>query len=295
MANSMANMTQNPDRAKDIIKPEPGLYVTATPIGNLSDMTYRAVEILKNCDLVLCEDTRQTAKLMQAYGIDTPRAPYHEHNASKVRPGIIKKLQEGAVIALVSDAGTPLISDPGYKLVREARDAGVAVFPIPGANAAIAALSAAGAPSDRFFFAGFLPPKPGAREKALAPLANIDATLVFYETAPRLADTLAAMAAALGDRRAVVAREITKLHEEFREGALTALAAAYAAAPARGEIVILVYPPEAGVADAADIDGFLADALQSMSVREAAAAAADALSIPRKTAYARALALKAGK
>lgn len=266
--------------------------MTATPIGNLADMTYRAVEILKNADLVLCEDTRQTAKLMSAYGIDTSRAPYHEHNAAKVRPGILKKLQEGAVIALVSDAGTPLISDPGYKLVREARDAGVAVFPVPGANAGIAALSAAGAPSDRFFFAGFPPPKQGARMKALASLAAIDATLVFYETAPRLADALGAMAEIFGDRRAVVARELTKLHEEFREGVLSSLAEAYASAPPKGEIVILVFPPEPREAGVGDIDAFLAGVLESMSVKEAAAAAAQALSVPRKEAYARALAMK---
>jgi 16S rRNA (cytidine1402-2'-O)-methyltransferase len=278
-----------------IIKPEPGLYVTATPIGNLADMTYRAVEILKGADLVLCEDTRQTAKLMSAYGIETARAPYHEHNAARVRPGIIKKLQEGAAIALVSDAGTPLISDPGYKLVREARDAGIAVYPVPGANAAIAALSAAGAPSDRFFFAGFPPSKSGARAKTFDGLAAVDATLVFYETAPRLAEALHAMAAAFGPRRAVVAREITKLHEEFREGTLADLAAAYEGAPTKGEIVILVFPPEAREAEPEDIDAFLADALWTMSVKEAAAAAADALSVPRKEAYARALAIKDAK
>lgn len=290
MPNPMADRIVN-----STIKPEPGLYVTATPIGNLADMTYRAVEILKTADLILCEDTRQTAKLLSAYGVETPRAPYHEHNAAKVRPGIIRKLQEGAAIALVSDAGTPLISDPGYKLVREARDAGVAVYPVPGANAAVAALSAAGAPSDRFFFAGFLPPKAGARAKSLQDLARIDATLVFYETAPRLADALQAMADAFGPRRAVVARELTKLHEEFREGALGELAAAYAETPARGEIVILVFPPEKTAAQAGDIDAFLAGALESMSVKEAASAAADALAVPRKEAYARALALKGGK
>ncbi len=224
MANSMANMTQNPDRAKDIIKPEPGLYVTATPIGNLSDMTYRAVEILKNCDLVLCEDTRQTAKLMQAYGIDTPRAPYHEHNAAKVRPGIIRKLQEGAAIALVSDAGTPLISDPGYKLVREAIAAGHRVTTLPGPSAPLAALVLSGLPSDRFLFAGFLPPKSAGRRAALAELAAVPATLVMFESAGRLADSLADMAAVLGPRPAAVARELTKLYEEVRRGRLDELA-----------------------------------------------------------------------
>ena len=279
----------------DSLRPEPGLYVTATPIGNLADMTFRAVEVMKGADLILCEDTRQTAKLCAAYGIETPRAPYHDHNAAKVRPGIVKKLQEGAVIALVSDAGTPLISDPGYKLVREARDAGVKVFPIPGASAAVAALSAAGAPSDRFLFAGFMPAKPGARAKALAAFARVDATLIFYETAPRLADALAAMAGAFGPRRATVARELTKLHEEFREGRLDDLAKHYETAAAKGEIVIVVFPPEVAAAGVAEIDEFLAAALETMSVREASAAAAEALSAPRKEVYARALALKAAQ
>ncbi|WP_428407373.1 16S rRNA (cytidine(1402)-2'-O)-methyltransferase [Hyphococcus sp.] len=274
------------------MRPEPGLYVTATPIGNLADITYRAVEILQKADLILCEDTRQTAKLCAAYGIETPRAPYHDHNAAKVRPEIIKKLQDGAVICLVSDAGTPLISDPGYKLVREARNAGVAVFPVPGASASLAALCAAGAPSDRFFFAGFLPAKPGARAKTLEELARIDATLIFYETAPRLSDALAAMAQTLGDRKAVVARELTKLHEEFREGTLSDLAQSYEAAPPKGEIVIIVFPPDEKPAEAGDVDAFLKAALDELSVKEAAAAAAEQFSMPRKEAYARALQLK---
>lgn len=274
------------------MRPEPGLYVTATPIGNLADITYRAVEILKKADLILCEDTRQTAKLCSAYGVETPRAPYHDHNAAKVRPEIIKKLQDGAVICLVSDAGTPLISDPGYKLVRAARDEGIAVYPVPGASAALAALSAAGAPSDRFFFAGFLPAKQGARTKALEEFAHIDATLIFYETAPRLGAVLSAMTDAFGDRQAVVARELTKLHEEFREGPLSTLAAAYGDAPPKGEIVIVVFPPEEKAAEAGDVDAFLTSALAEMSVKEAAAAAAEAFSMPRKTAYARALQLK---
>jgi 16S rRNA (cytidine1402-2'-O)-methyltransferase len=267
--------------------------VTATPIGNLADMTFRAVEIMKKADLILCEDTRQTAKLCAAYMIDTPRAPYHDHNAARARPGILKKLQDGAVICLVSDAGTPLISDPGYKLVREARDQGLPVFPLPGASAAIAALSAAGAPSDQFFFSGFLPAKSGARDKMLASLIRIDATLIFYETAPRLSDTLAAMAAVFGARRAVVAREITKLHEEFREGDLQALADVYAAAPTKGEIVIVVFPPQEVAAQDVDIDAFIAGALAEMSVKEAAAAAAETFAIPRKEAYQRALQMKA--
>ncbi len=270
----------------------PGLYVTATPIGNLGDITYRAVEALKAADLILCEDTRQTAKLCAAYGIDTPRARYHDHNAARARPGIIKKLQEGARLCLVSDAGTPLISDPGYKLVRAARDAGVSVFPLPGPAAAIAALSAAGAPSDQFFFAGFLPSKAGARDRALKSLASIQTTLIFYETAPRLAASLGAMAQALGARQASIARELTKLHEEFREGALHDLAAHYETAPAKGEIVIVVFPPQKRAASPDALDAFLKTALQTMPVKQAASAAAAELGVSRNEAYARALQLK---
>jgi len=277
---------------KPFMRPEPGLYVTATPIGNLGDLSRRAVETMRAADLILCEDTRQTAKLCAAYEIKTPRSPYHDHNAAQVRPGIIKKLQDGAVICLVSDAGTPLVSDPGYKLVREARDAGVNVYPVPGACAAIAALSAAGAPSDQFFFAGFPPAKDAARSSLFASVARVPATLIFYETPPRLAASLAAMAEAFGDRRAVVAREITKRHEEFREGAITELAAVYANAQPKGEIVIIVHPPENRAATPEEVDAFLADALQTMGVKEASTAAADALGVSKKEAYARALKLK---
>jgi 16S rRNA (cytidine1402-2'-O)-methyltransferase len=271
---------------------EPGLYVTATPIGNLGDITYRAVDALKSCDLILCEDTRQTAKLCAAYDIKTPRSPYHDHNAAKVRPSILEKLKDGARICLVSDAGTPLISDPGYKLVREARDAGVAVIPLPGASAALVALSAAGAPSDRFLFAGFPPAKAGARAKTFEGLADVGATLVFYETAPRLAETLEEMAAAFGDRRAVVARELTKRFEEFREENLMKLSENYKNEPTKGEIVIVVWPPGKKEASEADLDSFLADALKTLPVKEAASAAAEALGVSRNTAYARALDLK---
>ncbi|WDI32876.1 16S rRNA (cytidine(1402)-2'-O)-methyltransferase [Hyphococcus flavus] len=274
------------------LRPEPGLYVTATPIGNLGDMTYRAVEIMKSADLILCEDTRQTAKLCAAYGIETRRAPYHEHNAKKVRPGILKQLNEGSVICLVSDAGTPLVSDPGYKLVREARDHGINVFPLPGASAVIAALSAAGAPSDQFYFAGFLPAKLGARTAMLNSLKSLRATLIFYETAPRLPAALSGMAELLGERTAVVAREITKLHESFAEGRLSELAEQFAATPVKGEIVIIVHPPQDSRTDEADLDAFLIDALKSMHVREAATEAAQALGVSRKEAYNRALALK---
>lgn len=271
---------------------KPGLYVTATPIGNLGDITYRAVNALQEADLILCEDTRQTAKLCAAYGVKSPLAPYHDHNAERARPGIIKKLQEGARICLVSDAGTPLVADPGYKLVRDARAAGVDVFPLPGPSAAIAALCASGAPSDRFYFAGFLPPKSGARRTALEALKNIDATLIFYETAPRLAASLNAMAETLGDRNAVVARELTKLHETFRPDTLSELSDFYAAAPAKGEIVVLVHPPETAAATPEDLDAFLREALGEMSLKDAASAATEALGVKRSEAYARALQLK---
>jgi len=271
---------------------EPGLYVTATPIGNLGDITYRAVAALRAADLILCEDTRQTAKLCAAYEIKTRRAPYHDHNAARVRPGIIEKLQAGAAICLVSDAGTPLISDPGYKLVREARDAGVKIIPLPGASAAITALSAAGAPSDRFLFAGFLPAKAGAREKALGELSAVNATLIFYETAPRLAASLEALAKGLGDRTAIIARELTKKFEEMREGPLSKLAKFYHDNHVKGEIVVLVFPPQAQTASQQTLDAFLAAALKTQSLKEAAASAVTMLGVSRNEAYQRALKIR---
>ena len=271
---------------------EPGLYVAATPIGNLGDITYRAVETLKSADLILCEDTRRSAKLCTAYGIHTPLRPYHDHNAAATRPGVMRQLAEGGAICLISDAGTPLISDPGYKLVREALDAGVTVTPIPGPNAAIAALSVAGAPSDQFFFAGFPPAKTKARRDYFQSQMNIPATLIFYETAQRLAASLADMATTFGPRQAVIAREVTKLHETFDEGPLDELARRYDQAPPKGEIVVLVHPPSADRADEADLEGFLRDALAHMSVKDAAAAAAQSLRVAKKDAYAAALAIK---
>ncbi len=273
---------------------EPGLYVTATPIGNLKDITFRAVETLKAADLILCEDTRQTAKLCAAYAIKTPRAPYHDHNAGQARPAILDKLQAGATICLVSDAGTPLISDPGYKLVRDVRDAGISVITLPGPSAPMAALSIAGAPTDRFLFAGFPPSKAVARQAFFEALADITATLVFFETAPRLAESLKAMADSLGDRKALMARELTKLHEETREGRLSTLADDLSIKPVKGEIVLIVHPPDQPpAATDEDIDIFLRTALQTMSVKEAATAAAAALGSPRRDVYQRALALKA--
>lgn len=273
---------------------EPGLYVAATPIGNLKDVTYRVIEALGAASRIYCEDTRQTAKLCAAYGVRTPRSAYNEHNADRAQPEILAALAEGATICLVSDAGTPLISDPGSRLVRAALDAGHRVFPLPGPNAAIAALSASGAPTGTFLFAGFPPSKAEARASFLRALAGVEASLVFYEGPSRLAASLDAMAQAFGERRAVVARELTKIHETFDEGDLSALAAKYGAAPTKGEIVVIVHPPAPiAAASADDIDAFLESALASMTVKDAAAAAADALGIARKTAYERALALKA--
>lgn len=271
---------------------KPGLYVTATPIGNLGDITYRAVEVMKGADLILCEDTRQTAKLCAAYGIKTPRTAYQDHNAERVRPEILDKLKAGDAICLVSDAGTPLIADPGYKLVREARDADIDVFPIPGPSALIAALSASGAPSDRFTFGGFAPAKQGARQKFFESFADAAGTLIFYETGNRLGDSLDAMTEALGEREAVVARELTKIHEEFLRDNLSALASRYSDNPPKGEIVVLVFPKPEITANDADIDAFLENALSEMSVKEAAREAADTLNIPRRLAYERALAIR---
>ena len=268
----------------------------ATPIGNLKDVTLRALEVLAAADLIACEDTRVTARLLARHGIERPLAPYHEHNAAEARPKLLALLAAGKRVALVSDAGTPLVSDPGYKLVRAALDAGAAVFPLPGPSAALAALAVAGLPTDRFLFAGFLPAKAKARADALAELAGVKATLVFYEAAPRLAESLAAMREALGDRPAAVARELTKLHEEVARGTLGALARRYGdAGPPRGEIVVVVGPPgeDAPVAEG-DLDAALRAAMADMPLSEAAAAVAGALGLPRRTVYARALALRGG-
>jgi len=276
----------------DAVPLNPGLYVTATPIGNLGDMTYRAVKVMKSADLILCEDTRQTAKLCNAYDIKTPRMVYQDHNAARVRPDILKRLKDGAAICLVSDAGTPLIADPGYKLVREARDDGIKVFPVPGASAVTAALSAAGAPSDRFTFGGFPPPKPTARQNFFRTFSDMPGLLIFYETGNRLAVSLEDMHAVFGERECIIARELTKVHESFERGALSEIAQQFAAAAPKGEIVVLVLPKPAEPPGEGEIDAFLTDALQRMSVKEASAAAATALNMPKRQAYARALALR---
>ncbi|MEO0399040.1 MAG: 16S rRNA (cytidine(1402)-2'-O)-methyltransferase [Pseudomonadota bacterium] len=274
----------------------PGLYVAATPIGNLGDASFRLIDTMKRADAVLCEDTRHTAKLCAAYGVTTPRRPYHEHNAASVRPQLIEDLKNGACYCLVSDAGTPLIADPGYKLVAEARDAGIDVFTLPGPSAAIAALSISGLPTDRFLFAGFPPAKSGARKRFFDDLAKIDATLVFYEAPGRLADSLDAMATAFKGRTAAIARELTKRHETLINGPIETLAETFRSQNTKGEIVVLIGPPAAPTTvSESDLDAFLEDALTAMSVRDAAAAAADALGVAKKEAYRRAVALAAAR
>lgn len=274
---------------------KPGLYVVATPIGNLGDVTRRAVDILENVDVVLCEDTRQTGKLMAALGIRKPLFSYHDHNADKVRPEILARLEKGACLALVSDAGTPLISDPGYKLVRDARDAGIFVTAAPGPSSVMAALVVSGLPTDRFLFAGFLPEKAGARARTLNELGSIRSTLVFFESARRLSESLGDMATHLGrDRPVAVARELTKLYEEVRRGTLVELAAFYAEGGApKGEVVVIVGPPEEKVATADDADGVLRALLaEGVSVRDASEQAASATGLSRKALYTRALELR---
>ena len=271
----------------------PGLYIVATPIGNLGDLSPRAAQILMKADVVAVEDSRVTAGLFRHLGTKGKMLPYHDHNADAVRPGLIARMASEAV-ALVSDAGTPLISDPGFKLVRDARAAGHVVTTIPGPCAAIAALTLAGLPTDRFLFLGFLPAKQQARAEAVAEVAAIRATLVLYESGPRLSACLAALAEGLGDREAAVAREITKKFEECVTGTLTELAARYADAPPKGEMVVVVAPPgEAAPASEEDADAALAEALTRLPPAKAAGEVAKRLGLDRKALYARALALKA--
>ena len=269
----------------------PGLHIVATPIGNLGDLSPRAAETLRQADRILVEDTRVTAKLLQHIGAKVPMSRYDDHSTEQERERIVVELAAKA-IALVSDAGTPLISDPGYKLVRAARAAGHAVHTVPGPSALTAALTLAGLPTDRFLFLGFLPAKPKARSDAIAEVASVRATLVFYESGPRLGDTLAALCDQLGSRDAAVVREISKLHEECVTGALPEIAERYAEASPKGEIVIVVGPPAAAAAASdEDLDVALEAALQQLSPSRAAAEVAERLKIPRKRAYARALEL----
>jgi 16S rRNA (cytidine1402-2'-O)-methyltransferase len=273
----------------------PGLHVVGTPIGNLGDVTLRALDTLAAADLVACEDTRVTRRLLDRYGIEAKVVSYHEHSGPAAHRRLLDALAEGRSVALVSDAGTPLVSDPGAALVADARAAGHAVIPVPGPSSGIAALSAAGLPAEAFLFLGFLPSKSGQRRKRLEAVARTPATLVIFESPNRIGALLADAAEALGDRNAVVCRELTKIHETFDRGTLPELARRYDGAAVKGEIVLLVGPPpEAGPLSQADVDALLADALRSAGVKEAAQSVAEATGLPRRELYRRALALKEG-
>jgi 16S rRNA (cytidine1402-2'-O)-methyltransferase len=271
----------------------PGLYVVATPIGNLGDMTLRALGTLAAADLIACEDTRVTQKLLERYQIRAAMTPYHDHNATAARPLILRRLAAGNAVALVADAGTPLISDPGFKLVRAAQAAGHRVFAVPGASSLLAALCVAGLPTDRFYFAGFLPPKPSARAERIAEFATVPATIVLFEAGSRIAETLADLAERLGVRDAVICRELTKLHEEVRPGLLAEQATHYAGkAERRGEFVIVIGPSKDAPVEAADIDALLRSALAKSSTKEAVDAVVGATGESRRYVYRRAIALK---
>lgn len=277
---------------------EPGLHVVATPIGNLKDVSFRALSTLAAADAVIAEDTRVSKVLLAHYGISTPLVAYHEHNAAVMRPHLIARLEAGASLALVSDAGTPLISDPGFKLVAEAAEKGLRVSSVPGPSAVLAALVVAGLPTDRFFFEGFLPHKSGPRKARLAELANIPGTLVFFESPRRLADTLADAANVLGSREAAIARELTKYYESVRRGALADLAQSVSKEePPKGEIVLLIGPPTANARalSEADFDARIEAALALHSVKDAASVVAGETGQPRRLVYARALQLAAAR
>lgn len=271
----------------------PGLYVVATPIGNARDVTLRALDVLSGVDVIAAEDTRVTSKLLTIFAISRPLTAYNDHNGPHERPRLLAKLRQGARIALVSDAGTPLVSDPGYKLVREALAEGIAVHAIPGASAPLTGLTLAGLPTDRFLFAGFLPPKSAERKSFIAELKSLRATLIFFDSPGRLAESLADLAEVLGERPAAVTRELTKLHEEVRRGTLAELAAAYAdEGQPKGEITLLVGPPEETETDFAAVDAALDQALEFMPVRAAVDLISQMLKAPRRAVYDRALAKK---
>ncbi len=270
-----------------------GLYLVATPIGNLADITLRALETLAGADVVACEDTRITRRLTERYAISAELTPYHEHNAAAARPRLLQRLAEGKAVALVSDAGTPLISDPGFKLVREACAAGFAVTALPGPSSVLAALAVAGLPTDRFHFAGFLPPKQAARRARLTELSRIDATLVLFESGSRVQETVADLASLMGSREAAICRELTKLHEEVLREPLAALAGRAEQLETRGEFVLVIGPPDADAqAMSADsLDQLLRDGLAHSSLKDAVAEAVALSGRPRREVYARALEL----
>jgi len=296
------NMTKEPAGRRFFIagqelkapQQSPGLYLVSTPIGNLRDITIRALETLAGADVIACEDTRVTRKLLDHFGIATPLTPYHEHNAASARPKLLARIAGGESVALVSDAGTPMISDPGYKLVRAAHEAGHAVTSMPGPSALLAALTNAGLPTDRFFFEGFLPAKASQRNARISELARIPATLVLFESGPRLADALSALASGFGEREAAVCRELTKLHEEVRRDTLPQLAHDYLEGrETRGEIVIVIAPPAESEAppDAEALDEIIRNSLKRLSLKDAVSEIAESTGIPRREVYQRALAL----
>jgi len=271
----------------------PGLYVTATPIGNASDITLRALSVLKHCDAIVAEDTRVTSRLLAIHGISRPLLVYNDHNGQAMRPKLLERLKEGARLALVSDAGTPLVSDPGHKLVKAALADGIAVHPLPGPSAVLTALIVSGLPSEKFFFAGFLPAKSAERRTALEAFRATPATLIFFDSAQRLSETLADMADILGEREAAIARELTKLHEEIRRGSLPDLAIFYRdSPPPKGEITLVVGPPAESRPDTQQIDSILAQILPFMPLKPASALVADLTGASRRAVYNRALALK---
>lgn len=273
----------------------PGLYVVATPIGNAGDITLRALEILRHVDIIAAEDTRVSAKLLAIHGIAKPLTAYNDHNAARERPRLLGRIRHGGRVALISDAGTPLVSDPGFKLVRAAVEDGLSVQALPGASAALTGLVLSGLPSDRFLFAGFLPARSGERQSALEELKAVRATLIFFESGPRLAESLKDMMTVLGARSGAVAREMTKLHEEVRRGTLADLAAAYErdGAP-KGEVTVLVSPPHEAEADLGKVESALRAALAFMPLKPASEMIADLTGVPRKTVYAMGLEIKDG-
>jgi 16S rRNA (cytidine1402-2'-O)-methyltransferase len=262
-----------------------GLYLVATPIGSLADITLRALSVLARADVILCEDTRHSRTLLTHFGIETPTRPYHEHNAARERPHVLADLEAGRRVALISDAGTPLVSDPGFKLVRACLEAGHRVEALPGPSAVLTALAVAGLPTDAFFFAGFLPQKSAARRTRIAELKTVPATLVFFEAPTRATETLADLATVLGPRPVALARELTKLHEEVLRSSLPQLADQLAGKPVKGEVAIVVGPPQAGEVSDEEIAALLEGALRQMSLRDAAKVVADALGVSKTRVY----------
>jgi 16S rRNA (cytidine1402-2'-O)-methyltransferase len=268
---------------------EGGLYITATPIGNARDISLRALDVLESCDAILAEDTRNTAKLLAIHGISRPLISYNDHNAPRARPSILKRLEQGELLVLVSDAGTPLISDPGYKLVREAIAAGTRIHVVPGASAALSALVLSGLPTNRFLFVGFLPAARDARRAVLEELKALQFTLIFFEAPQRVGETLEDMRYVFGVRDAAVAREVTKFHEDVRRGNLQELVSFFETSPARGELTLVVGPPRTEEPDFTKADRLLEQAMGFMPVRTAVELVTEALGLPRKAVYARAL------